>query len=311
MADLLDPAITVTDTDVSVVVQGPATAKLPTVVQSVRNWLPGAELIVSTWVGAAVDDLDVDHLVLNEDPGSAPYCDGRGHPTLKQFNTNRMLRSTAAGLARATRPFSLKIRNDTPLRSDAVLSWLAEPDAPRDEAVRIFRRRIVMPNIAVRPADAMPGYLFHPSDIVHAGCTSDLQDLWDGELIDEQSNAGWFTARPRPVPDNMPYSWCRYYNEQVLWLRCLERHGVDHGYEHAGQYSAELAIRSERYLLSNFICLEPWQLGIELPFTDLTRQFDTWQYYWHPAWQRAMERLCPSSEPPVDRRPAATTREAP
>lgn len=281
----------ITDTDLSVVVQGPATATLPAVVASVRNWLPGAELIVSTWQGAAVDGLDADRLLLNEDPGSTPYLDAGGRRTAKSFNTNRMLRSTQAGLAVATRPYALKVRNDTPLRSAAVLDRLGDEPRPRAAATRVFEQRIVMPNIAVRPSNPMSGYLFHPSDIVHAGLRADLLRLWDVDLIDERENAEWFLARPRPVPDDMPYSWCRYYNEQVLWLGCLRKHGIDPGYEHAGHDTPELRAASDRSIANNFVCVEPWQLGITLPFEEITRVCPTWQYVWHHQWLRSVEQL--------------------
>lgn len=281
----------IADTELSVVVQGPATASVPTVVASVRQWLPRAELIVSTWEGSDVSGLDVDRVVLSPDPGSSPYLDAAGRRTAKTFNTNRMLRSTQAGLAVATRPYALKMRNDTPLRSAAVLDRLGDEQRPRIAAQRIFERRIVMPNIAVRPADPMHGYLFHPSDIIHAGLREDLLRLWDVAPIDERANAEWFLDHPRPTPDTMPYSWCRYYNEQVLWLGCLRRHGFDPGYGYAGHDSAELRLASERSLANNFVCVEPWQLGVRLPFEEITRSCPTWQYVWHHEWQRSVEQL--------------------
>ena len=287
-------ALLTPDTELSVIVQGPATASLRTVAASVRTWLPGAELIVSTWRGADVAGLDADVVVESDDPGSEPYLDATGRPTAKPFNTNRMLTSTLAGLRRATRPYAMKMRNDTPLRSRACLAWCRRDDEPRVDDTRVFERRVVMPNVAVRPADSMKGYLFHPSDIVHIGLRTDLLRLWTCDLIDERENANWFRDNPRPKLELMPYSWARYYNEQVLWLSCLRRHGLDPGYEHAGHYTPDLHERSERSIVNNFVCAEPWQLGITLPFGDVMRQFATGQYRWHHEWQRAVEQLCPT-----------------
>jgi len=276
----------------SVVVQGPATAALATTVASVRRWLPRAELIVSSWEGADVDGIDADVVVLSADPGSVPYLDIRGRPTKKLFNTNRMIRSTKAGVARATRPYLLKMRNDTPLRSDLVLEWLARPDGPRTDDLRIFRRRIIMPNIAVRPAETMRGLLFHPSDIVHAGLADDVRALWEAaDEIDETENTEWFLHHPQPVPAGITGGYARYYNEQVVWLACLRRHGLDPGYDCVGHVTPELIERSTLGMVNNFRCVEPWQLGITLSFDQMVRLSAIWNYAWFDGWQRAVEQL--------------------
>jgi WavE lipopolysaccharide synthesis len=284
----------VDDAEVSVVVQGPATKTLPGVVASVRRYLPNAELIVSTWQGADVAGLDADEIILNVDPGSVPYLDALGHPSPKPFNTNRMLVSTRAGLLRASRPWAIKLRNDTPLRSAGCLAWFGRHNDRRVASYRVFEQRVATVNVAVRPGLAMPGFLFHPSDIVHLGQRADLVRLWDAQPIDEDENATWFKRRARPNPDVLPGSWCRYYNEQVVWLSCLRRHGYDVGYDYAGHYSRDLVRVSEASIVNNFVVAEPWQLGISLSFGDLTRLFPIWQYAWHPSWKRMTELLSPS-----------------
>ncbi len=280
----------VSDRDVSVVVQGPATGTLAGVVASVRSHLPRAELIVSTWEGADVQGLDVDHLVLSPDPGSRPYVDHLGQEMERRLNTNRMLLSTQAGLALATREYAVKLRNDTPLLSAAVLEWCADQGPAGPAHLRLFSQRIVMPHVAVRPADAMRGYLFHPSDIVHVGRRADLVSLWQADLIDEDENATWFASRTRPEPDLVPVQM-RYFNEQVLWLSALSRHGIETGYEHLGQYDAAVALLSEQTLVANFELVEDWQLGVELPFGDLVAEFPVWQYVWRPDWNSLRERI--------------------
>jgi hypothetical protein len=280
------------DAEVSVVVQGPATPALPVTVASVRRWLPRAQLIVSTWAGSDVAGLDVDELVLSDDPGSTPYLDAERRPSERMFNTNRMFTSTKAGLAPAERDYAIKLRNDTPLRSAAVLDWFGDRSGRGPAEQRLFGQRIVMPNIAVRPADGMREYLFHPSDIVHIGRREDLIRLWDTEPIDEVENAGWFLDRPRPDPDLLPQVWSRYFNEQMLWLGALRRGGIEVDYRYAGHYSPELRVASELSLVTNFDCVEPWQIGVQLPFDDVVRQFPTWQYAWRNEWNRVVDRLC-------------------
>ena len=55
--------------DISVVVQGAIDKKLtPICLKSIRKYLPGAEIILSTWEGSDVENLDFDTIVLNHDP---------------------------------------------------------------------------------------------------------------------------------------------------------------------------------------------------------------------------------------------------
>ena len=58
--------------DISVIVQG-AINKNETIkcLQSIRQYLPGAEIILSTWEGSNITDLDYDNLILSKDPGAA------------------------------------------------------------------------------------------------------------------------------------------------------------------------------------------------------------------------------------------------
>ena len=55
--------------DISLVVQGAVTPVTKAVLNSLRAIFPGAELILSTWEGSALDGLSYDKAVLSPDPG--------------------------------------------------------------------------------------------------------------------------------------------------------------------------------------------------------------------------------------------------
>src|ERR1700722_6259048 len=101
--------------DISVVVQGPIASKGPgkistaECVESIRRCLPGAEVILSTWEGADVSDLDFDVLVKSQDPGPQFRPDG------VFFNLNRQIVSTLGGLKKVTRLYAVKMRSDSQL----------------------------------------------------------------------------------------------------------------------------------------------------------------------------------------------------
>jgi hypothetical protein len=278
--------------DFSVVVQGPANAQLADTAASVRRVLPGAQLIVSTWRGADLGGIDADEIVLNDDPGSADYRAADGGDSGKPFNTNRMITSTRNGLARADRPYAIKLRNDTPLVDDAFVDWIGV-FADRHPDLQVFSERILTASIATRPSSTMPGYLFHPSDCVHVGRTDDVRELWDAPLIDEAANAGWLLGRPRTEPDLIPGNWARYFNEQTLWLSCLRRNGFEVDYDHTGLHDEHQREASDRSIVNNFVVLEPWQLGIGFPkFSVITRQVSLWQYLWFDEWHQLYRRHC-------------------
>ena len=46
--------------DISVILQGPVREETRRAVQSVRSFLPGAEIILSTWLGEVLEDLGDD-----------------------------------------------------------------------------------------------------------------------------------------------------------------------------------------------------------------------------------------------------------
>ncbi len=274
--------------DVSVVVQGPQGGLLTDVLASVRQHLPGSELILSTWRGAPNAGYDADVLVENDDPGSAPYRTIGGAPSPRLSNTNRMLRSTRLGVAQASRPFILKLRTDTPLVGTDVLSWWNRFPA-RGSDLRVFEERVICPSVAVRPGARSPQYLFHPSDCVHFGLAADVQRLWAADEIDELDNTTYW-LHPGRDATTVPFSPVapRYFNEQVLWLAALEAAGHHVDYPHAGYRAHDAVATSDASIVTNFVVLEPWQMGITMPkLHPMVRTSDLGTYLHFPDWLEA------------------------
>ncbi len=282
--------MTVHPRDVSVVVQGPMAPETPTVLASVRELLPEAELVFSTWVGASTEGTDVDVLLHNVDPGSTAYWPGND----RKINTNRMIRSTRAGVEAATRPWVLKLRQDTPVVSTAFLEWADHP-ARRGDDLRVFEQRVLTTSIATRGATLMPDFLFHPSDCVHFGRAEDVRRLWSAPDVDELANSTYWTKGPGAAAGHTPNPGSpgpALWNEQVLWLSALRRGGHDITYPHYGYSSAGLARQSDLSLVNNFLVLEPWQFGVALPgLIGLTRLSGARAYLWHEDWLQLVDDL--------------------
>src|SRR5690606_17726021 len=106
--------------DISVVVQGPVQSfqdreQEPGITQkcleSVRHYLPGSTIILSTWPNQNLEGLDYDKLVISEDPGpNIRYFKRDGTP--QKFNNNRQIVSSREGLRQVSTRYAVKLRSD-------------------------------------------------------------------------------------------------------------------------------------------------------------------------------------------------------
>lgn len=213
--------------NISVVVQGPVAhesvggrATTRDCLQSIRLHLPLAEIILSTWEGSDVSSLEalIDRVVFSPDPG------GIWNPVKRRYNNvNRMIRSTSAGVALATRTYCLKFRTDLRLASDDICRIDSREQPP--SAQRIFAAPVTMTNFYVRDAAVIP-MLFHPSDIVQFGTTADLHDFWAQPLVDPK----WLMRQSGPVLSIFGryagFTSLRLVPEQVVTLQWLAKHGI-------------------------------------------------------------------------------------
>ncbi len=219
--------MTVPASEISVVVQGPVNGKpddpphlrlTADCLASVRRHLPGAEVILSTWQGSDVRNLDFDVLVESPDPGAVSHW--RDSNWL--FNLNRQIRSSMAGLRKATRPNAVKIRSDMRIDNLGFLS-LYDRFPARCAEWQVFSRRVVACTTISQNVRRW-GLVYCPSDWFHFGRTDDVRKLWDVPEDKGDAVALYFTTHPRPVPDKNPPSLCRYAVEQYIWLQCLNKH---------------------------------------------------------------------------------------
>lgn len=223
--------------DISVVVQGPVQHQddlTKCVLESVRKHLPYAELILSTWKGSDVSELNYDVLLLNDDPGAIN----------KTNNVNRQIVSTRNGLQKATRRYAVKLRTDTLLTGTGFLDAFDRYPERRDD-FKVFKHKVVIPNLYTRnPSRIVPHnplYFFHPSDIFQFGLREDLLLLWDIPLA---------SANSKSVP------------EQYIWTSCLRKTFQNIDYFHLN-LREQLRI-SEISIINNFQIEKIEFLGIQL-----------------------------------------------
>jgi hypothetical protein len=254
---------------ISVVIQGPLYRNLgpergiDACIASVREHLPKAEIVVSTWPHEDASEIEDVVMVISEDPGHQQDVAGN------QINTNRMIRSTRAGINAATRPCIMKFRSDH-LLSVPLLATLREP-IPDNAPHRIFHRPITVTTLYIRHPGRIP-MLYHLSDLVQFGTRDDMLALWDIPLLE---NPDIFNPVPcrNPFGNSSGYSSIRMTSEQALMIGALNKHGYPVSINHPCDVTEEGLNLWETILATNFHVLDWETCGISFPHRLTTGGF--------------------------------------
>lgn len=257
---------------ISVVVQGPVVpGRTEETLSSIRQFLPGAELILSTWKGSDVSGLSPDVLVLSDDPGAVPAM-------VSSQNINRQIRSTANGLAHAVRPYAIKLRSDCFLRNAECLTWFDRArSCPRPISPCVFNERVIICRHFTRNP-ARSGILAHPSDIFSLGKVEDLRRLWS-------------------VPFATELGAC---TEQYVWLTCLKSDEQHLRLTDQLRFTLANIWMSERALLANFYVVEASEVGLEIPVRTANNPLPLFRVdtcYTRAEWENLSGLYCRSSSP--------------
>ncbi|PMG05815.1 WavE lipopolysaccharide synthesis [Vibrio breoganii] len=251
--------------DISVVVQGPVQALsdrnqdegiTQVCLKSVRKYLPGATIILSTWHGQNLEGLDYDELVLCEDPGqNIRQYNLKGEP--HYFNNNRQIVSTIEGLKKVKTKYAVKLRSDNYLKSNDFVEY-QKRFRKYSEDYRFLKERVVVSDIFTRKiAKGLP-VAFHISDFFYFGLTSDLILLWDLPL---EKN---FIATPEePIDPSSPYHLVDC--TQMFVLKFLQSLEFDINLKHLHDRSEGKIKISEKFIANNLVILGDSELKLGLP----------------------------------------------
>lgn len=256
--------------DISVIVQGAINKEeTPKCLQSIRKYLPEAEVILSTWEGSDVSNLDYDILVENKDPGTVLID---SYKSKKIYNNlNRQLLSTQNGLAKATKKYALKLRSDLILTTDKFLKYFDEYQSRSNEYL-LFERKVLIPALFTRHKLKLCGshkryeMPFHISDWWLFGLKTDLEKYFkETSLVEEPYFTKYFEQEEHKHKDN-PYLKAKhkFAPEQYFALSAFSRRFKDIKMADASDTSFELMQKFKKCLVNNFIVLEFKQSGIYL-----------------------------------------------
>ncbi|WP_396146791.1 WavE lipopolysaccharide synthesis family protein [Flavobacterium sp.] len=257
--------------DFSVVIQGPILGKpgepfemqlTSHCIESVRNVLPGSEIIISTWVGSEVSHLDYDKVVFSEDPGAITYNDFELKDVFN--NNNRQIVSTINGLNIATKKYSIKLRPDFVFENSNFIGFIGKYEM--SYRYKFFKNKIIVLTLSSRDPSKTP-LLFAISDLFQVGLTEDLKKLWSIPLQPEPYTTRAFTYEKQFLNDpfkNNQYKM-KYSSEQYIWYSFAKLNNLDISLK----YFCEIPINKIRNsiisIIDNFAIYNPEQLGIIPP----------------------------------------------
>jgi hypothetical protein len=237
--------------DISFVVQGPVVSETASgvfsttsVLESIRKHYPVAEIILSTWKGTDVAELTFDKVILSDDPG------GFTHNGVL-INNNRLIHSTKAGIAAATRKYLVKTRTDILINDNSLLQQLAGL-RPLKGKYALFGHQVLSTVYYVRNPLVL-NLVFHGSDIFLAGFKEDVAALFDAD------------AQPREFFINADES-TRIVAEQYLLINAIwKKQNKKYDVKRWEQVSLQFFRLSEQYIFKNYKFLDVKEMGIAFP----------------------------------------------
>ncbi|GEM78166.1 WavE lipopolysaccharide synthesis family protein [Vibrio superstes] len=248
--------------DISVVVQGPVQALsdrnqdegiTDRSLKSIRKYLPGATIILSTWHGQDLSDLDYDELVLCDDPGqNIRQFSAKGEP--HYFNNNRQIVSTLEGLKKVKTKYAVKLRSDNYLQSNEFVSYQSKYNQHGDN--KLFEERVVVSDIFTRKYAKGIRVSFHISDFFYFGRTKDLLTLWD---IDFEEDYVPELGKERDA------SFPNYLVDctQMLFIRSISKFSNNIVFNHLTE--SRYQTYSDKIIADNLIILDEARLNLGMP----------------------------------------------
>lgn len=278
-----NPCVNFDTSEVSIVVQGGLSDITDQCIQSLRTLFPNAEIILSTWADEKVVKIDTDKTILSLDPG-AVVCD---KVTGTWNNVNRQIVSTQAGLAAATRTYTLKTRTDILIKSADFLSYFGKYDG---EPSAYFKKRLLLCNYYTRNPRVF-STCFHPSDWLLFGRTEDLRKYYMKLPLLTDEEGQWFETRRKESTFFTNYI-CRFTPEQHIFIHFLRTYqpvNCDCYYER----TPELIEQTERAFAECFVILD-YQKQMEITFTkyDPNRYLEHYSLVSHWQWLALYQHYC-------------------
>lgn len=249
-------------------------------IESLKNFMPKAEIILSTWEGSDVSHLTYHKVIFNKDPGAIAYH--VNDPTYLN-NNSRQIVSTYNGLKAATKIYAVKMRGDCKLTDTDFINYLKE--YPRGKQYQFFKQRIVIPTKYTRNPRRI-AQLIHPSDIFQVGLLEDLLNLWDIPVQPEPQTTQAFPLEKQIFNNALigGFHRMKFGAEQYIWYAFCKKYGLNLELKHYSHIPANKILASDMSIVNNFVIEDAVRLGVILP-KKMTAHTDH-DLYTHEEWLR-------------------------
>lgn len=244
--------------------------------ESIREKMPGAEIVFSTWENEKISGIDCDILVRSEDPGGANQKDGG--------NINRQICSRRAGIKAATRQYVLAIRSESHiLNTDFLEYWGKYEKYSNDIEWKFLNKRVIIP--ATMPASRAK--LFHMGDWYYFGEKDDVLKLWDLPY--------WEKGTRNITQSDLMYNAHRY----VITAFIRKYHELQ--FDKRSDINGMNRVIYEKVVANNFVVTGFLEYGIDSYkyYYPKTRHWKLDQVeinYYHSEWIQLYNRYCDGGE---------------
>lgn len=260
----------VSDNNLSVVIQGPITSATRRCLESVRQTLPHAEIILSTWEGSDIAGLDFDQCQFSKDPGSNGLI--RKYPQPQIHNVNRLLVSSLKGVKAATRRYCLKIRSDMEITSNDFLYYYNKYSSFIGKKA-IVSRRIMAEGVAT---DKYISYSV--SDWWYLGLKQDLVELFNSTMYGNDDICYYNELSGKNTRGKFCEISCRYIPEEYIIYQYIKRKAPKGDYDQYAKNdfydnSPQNLNYYHKFLAENFVLIEFSKSGIVLPKAERRMAF--------------------------------------
>ncbi len=241
--------------DITFVVQG-AIDKIntPKCISFIRKYFKNSKIILSTWEFSDVTGLDFDELVLNKDPGGFKFSD-------KFYdNTNRQIVSSLNGLKHVKTLYAIKIRSDIALLSNKFIKYFDKFNK-RNNSYKLYEKRILTYIFPCKFKHLDETTPFHIGDWIYFGLSTDLIKMFDIPLI-KKEDCAFYDGFPESVPKRFYQNPQKYFPEQYLCYKSLEKEFGNIGFNHRFCNTNEIVDISEKFIANNYVILSHFQMPI-------------------------------------------------
>ncbi|MCE0493755.1 WavE lipopolysaccharide synthesis family protein [Vibrio salinus] len=246
--------------DITFVIQGPVIESITKKsIDNVRKLFPSSFIILSTWKGENISNINADLVIENEDPGPTILSYGKDD-IARKANINRQICSTLNGLNAVQTEYAVKLRSDNILHSNEFIHYLNK-FTKKTSQFSLFDQKIIYSNLFAKEITKGTKIPYFFSDFFHFGKTTDLKKLWSIDLFSNYN----FQDRLSGKFQHKQYPMRCSHVEQDLWLAFLSKN-TGKPFSLNDEYGANQDIAdSYNYMINNIIILDYGMIGLEVP----------------------------------------------